>query len=131
MKISAIFGVSLLLGACAGGQKAHCNVDPVVFCAPFEELEKDLSAREKDWLLQATPPDIIKLHRGFGTHIRNRFGLWEDNEITHFFNANGVNDADNMSGPFMTGFIGYLRGQPVVMTQEIKKLSLPPPPPPR
>jgi hypothetical protein len=132
MKLLATFGISVLLGACAsaGDKKAQCNVDPAIFCAPFELLSTELSAQDKDRLLQATPTDIILMHHGFGTGIRNRFGLWHGNELTRFFKANGVDHPDSMSGPFITGFIGYLQGQDVVMTQEIAKLPPPPPPPP-
>lgn len=130
MKIIAIVLVSLLAGACSTRPVASCNVTPAMFCSPFAELAADLSPQDKQQLLQATPDDIVLMHHGFGTGIRNRFGLWQDNELTRFFKANGVDHPDSMLGPFITGFIGYLHGRKVVMTQEIVELPPPPPPPP-
>ncbi|PKM07430.1 MAG: hypothetical protein CVV14_08725 [Gammaproteobacteria bacterium HGW-Gammaproteobacteria-4] len=132
MKISTFLGTGLLFAACASAseQKAYCDVDPVIFCAPFEQLAAALTEQDKERLLRATPVDIVLMHHGFGMGIRNRFGLWRDNELTRFFKSNGVDHPDSMSGPFISGFIGYLEGQPVVMTQEIEKHQPPPPPPP-
>jgi hypothetical protein len=130
MKNVAILVLFLMLCGCEATDKTSCSVDPDIFCKPFEQLSADLSPEDKTRLLEATPRDIIMMHHGFGTGIRNRFDLWGENDLTQFFNDNGVQHPDGMSAPFITGFIGYLQGRRVVMTEEIKKVPPPPPPPP-
>jgi len=127
MTISAL---SFLLSGCVADSEPTCKVDPDIFCEPFQQISTELSSEDKERLLAATPRDIIGMHRGFGTAIRNSFGLWHDNDLTRFFKSNGVDDPDSMSGPFITGLIGYLEGREVVMTEEIEKIPPPPPPPP-
>ncbi|WP_407353289.1 DUF6794 domain-containing protein [Luteimonas sp. R10] len=130
MKHLKTFVLCLLLAGCAAEPDSTCKVDPVIFCEPFEQISAELSPQDKNHLLEAAPRDIILMHHGFGTAIRNRFGLWHDNDLTRFFKSNGVDHPDSMSGPFITGLIGYLEGRNVLMTEEIKKIPPPPPPPP-
>ncbi|WP_082112964.1 DUF6794 domain-containing protein [Pseudoxanthomonas suwonensis] len=130
MRYLAASALFLLLAGCAVESDSTCKVDPAIFCEPFKQISAELSPEDKTHLLEATPYDITLMHRGFGTAIRNRFDLWHDNDLTRFFKSNGVDHPDSMSGPFITGFIGYLEGRQVLMTEEIGKIPPPPPPPP-
>lgn len=44
-------------------------------------LFNDLGADEKIQFFNAPKKDLIKFHHGFGTHIRNTFGLWSHHPL--------------------------------------------------
>lgn len=45
-----------------------------------KRLLAELSKKEKKALKETKEDDLIMLHHGFGTDIRNVFGLWDGNE---------------------------------------------------
>jgi hypothetical protein len=50
-------------------------------------------------------------HHGFGTAMRNGWGLWEDNELTrHFRDSYGLGHADDMSGLILSGVEAKVKG---------------------
>jgi len=128
MKILAIVLVALL-AACASTPKKTCQVTPSIFCEPFAELAATLPLSEQQRLLEMRADEYWRLHLGFGMGVRNRFDLWGDNELTAFFRENGVSHPDDMSVPFIGGFVEYLRGGPVDVENAIRIYRLPPPPP--
>ncbi len=121
----------LLAIGCSTPQEP-CKVEPVMFCAPFKELERTLPDSAKQELLAMPKSDYIQLHFGLGMEVRNQLDLWGDNEITRFFTAHGVDHPDDMSMPFIGGFVDYLRGENVDMVKAMETygMRLPPPPPP-
>jgi len=48
----------------------------------LEEVIKILdiwvTKKDKEWLIKQKKDDLIMLHHGFGTWIRNTFGLWRE-----------------------------------------------------
>jgi hypothetical protein len=120
----------LLIAGCSVAQPNSCRVDPGIFCAPFEQLEQEMPAEAKKELLTLPKDQYIQMHFGLGMTVRNRFGLWQDNEITQFFRRNGVDHPDDMSMPFIGGFVEHLQGHDVDMVKAIETYGLPPPPVP-
>lgn len=120
----------LLIAGCSATQTNSCRVDPVIFCEPFKQLEEEMPAEAKEELLALPREQYIRLHFGLGKAVRNRFGLWGDNEITQFFHQNGVDHPDDMSMPFIGGFVEHLQGHNVDMVKAIETYGLPPPPAP-
>ena len=51
------------------------NVKDVV-----KDLIKDMSEKDRDRLKDMSEKKLITLHHGFGTYIRNSFGLWTGNK---------------------------------------------------
>jgi hypothetical protein len=129
MKNLAVISL-LLVSGCSAAQTESCRVDPVIFCEPFEQLEEEMPGEAKQELLALPQEQYIQMHFGLGMAVRNRFGLWQDNEITQFFRQNGVDHPDDMSMPFIGGFVEYLQGHNVDMVKAIETYGLPPPPPP-
>lgn len=124
--------ILVLLSAVVGCQHravAECNVDPEIFCTPFEELAAEMPGSAKEELLALPKEEYWKLHFGLGMGVRNRFGLWQDNALTRFFRDNGIDHPDSMSGPFIDGYVLYLKGEPVVMKDLLEPHVVPPPPP--
>jgi len=125
-----LLAVLILLASCARHTELRCDVDPAIFCQPFEKLNAVLPSSAKQQLLALPQNQYAALHMGLGLDVRNRFGLWEDNDITRYFRAHGVNHPDYMSTPFIAGFVEYLQGKHVDMAREIKLWVPGPPPPP-
>ena len=128
MKIPVALTLIMIAGCTASAEA--CNVDPAMFCEPFKTLKSEMPDSVEKELLALPKEDYWKLHHGFGTGIRNRFGLWQDNELTQFFRANGIAHPEGMSGPFIAGYVLYLQRKPVVMKDLLAAHRPPPPPPP-
>jgi hypothetical protein len=47
---------------------------------------------------------------GLGMWLRNNLGLWWDCPLTRYFNARGVEHADNMSGAILDAYWRHLQG---------------------
>lgn len=122
-----VLAVCLLTGCQRLSEKA-CDVDPQIFCEPFAALAAEMPASAKAELLAMPEDEYWKLHFGLGMGVRNRFDLWQDNELTRFFKENGLDHPDSMSTPFIEGYVRYLRGVPVVMRQLVIAHAVPPPP---
>ena len=129
MKNLAILVFLSSLVGCQLGASGNCKVDPEIFCAPFKELATEMPDSAKQELLALPKEEYWKLHFGLGMGVRNRFGLWQDNELTRFFRDNGIDHPDSMSGPFIDGYVLYLRGEPVAMKNLLEQHLVPPPPP--
>jgi len=60
--------------------KPEANTNwPVTCYDAIEVLMQELPQSEKDNLAAMAEADLILLHHGFGTTIRNEFGLWNGN----------------------------------------------------
>lgn len=129
MKNLAILVFLGTLVGCQHRAAVKCDVDPEIFCAPFKEVAAEMPDSVKKKLLALPKEEYWKLHFGLGMAVRNRFGLWEDNELTRFFRANGIDHPDSMSGPFIDGYVLYLQGKPVAMKGLLEQHIVPPPPP--
>lgn len=53
----------------------------------------------------------ITLHHGFGTALRNNWGLWSGSKLKQFFEKTyGIKHADDMSGLILEGLDARLNG---------------------
>lgn len=88
--VAAIFTV-LLLGNIAVGQKPK-TVDEAVQVLKTKWLQ----ANDRDWILRNTKDEVrSRLYMGFGTAVRNEFGLWGDNQPLH--DSCGTKDPEGCS----------------------------------
>lgn len=125
----ALIVVSALLTGYSGPARA-CDVEPAIFCGPFKEMAAGMPDSAKKELLALPKNEHWQLHFGLGMAVRNEFGLWQDNALTRFFRANGIDHPDEMSGPFIDGYVLYLQGKPVYMKRVLEDPANRPPPPP-
>ena len=93
-------------------------------------MASEMPESEQKRLLALTPEERALLHFSLGMGVRNRFGLWQDSELTRYFRSMGVGHPDEMSAPFIAGFVEFVRGEPVEMADIIPAYVAPPPPPP-
>ena len=123
MRRIPILMIVMAIGAACGdapvAESTTCSAEPKLFCEPFVDLASKLSDEDKSFLANATGEDLIMLHHGFGTGVRNEYGLWKENALTQFFRAQGVEHPDDMSGHFICGLSKWLRKEPTDMVQII------------
>ena len=53
---------------------------PKTVAEAVDRLLSTLSEKEKEDIKNMSKNDLIDLHFGLGTYIRNAFGLWKENE---------------------------------------------------
>ena len=72
-----------------------------------------------DWK-NCTEEEMVNYHHGFGTWIRNEFGLWHDGKLVSYFNSIGIYHADDMSGIILTSLHRSLHCKDIRLEEQIK-----------
>ena len=62
----------------------------------------------------------IFLHHGFGTWLRNNWGLWQGERLAKYFNEKGIFHPDDMSGIILDTFQLHLNGKPLELEKKIQ-----------
>lgn len=82
----------------------------------LEEIVVDLANKlppgEKKYLAELEKYDLSQLHHGYGTHIRNTYGLWIDNPLTK-------NWRENEDGRDIRGGVDYSVDHPDAVSMRI------------
>jgi hypothetical protein len=80
----------------------------------FKALEKSLTKKDIDKFKNMDEDALSQLHHGFGTHIRNNFGLWgnkddkDNSDVKKYFDSMGLHHADDMSAIIIQSWHRYL-----------------------
>ena len=61
-----------------------------------------------------------RLHHGFGTWMRNNWGLWGGSSLAKYFNEKGIFHPDDMSGIILTSYHRRLNNKPIDLEEQIK-----------
>lgn len=77
-----------------------------------EDLYEKLPPGEKKYLADLDKYDLFKLHHGYGTHIRNTYGLWIDSPLTK-------NWRENEDGRDIRGEVDYSVDHPDAVSMHI------------
>ncbi len=93
---------------------------PVDLNDALAELDRTVSEKEKAFR-KANRDDDALMHMGLGQYLRNHWGLWHDSRLAKWFNAKGVNHADDMSGILLDAWLARLRGEPFDLEAGIRK----------
>ncbi len=94
---------------------------PNTLDAALTELEHMLPASFKESIRCGTEDNIVWYHHGFGTWIRNNWGLWSGGKLSRYFRSFGVNHPDDMSGLILTLFWRRLNGLPIDPGSEVHR----------
>ena len=86
----------------------------------FVELKKMLSSALLDEIRLKSEKDMILYHHGFGTWLRNNWGLWASSRLAQYFNQLGINHPDDMSGIILTSFWRHLHSKPVGLEEQVE-----------
>ncbi len=60
------------------------------------------------------------LHHGFGTSIRNNWGLWEGSDLQRWFKERGIHHPDDMSSIILTSVYREIMDEPRRLDEQIK-----------
>jgi len=77
----------------------------------FDELDRMLSDNEKEDIKNI--PNICLLHHGFGTYLRNKWGLWTGSVLSKQFKDHGVTHPDSMSAIILRLYNKKLNNKPL------------------
>jgi glutathione peroxidase-family protein len=86
----------------------------------FSELKKMLSPALLNEIRLKSEKDVIEYHHGFGTWLRNNWGLWAGSRLAQYFRQLGINHPDDMSGIILTSFWRYLHSQPIKLEEQVE-----------
>ncbi len=86
----------------------------------FVQLKKLLKPEDIKKMRRGTEDDMIQYHFGLGMWLRNNWGLWKGSRLTKWFNAQGINHPDDMSGIILDSFWRHLNDKPIKLEEQIK-----------
>ena len=101
----------------AKGDKIHIPKD-LEDC--FAELKRLLPKEDVQAMRKGTEADMIQYHHGLGTWIRNNWGLWRGSALSKWFNKQGIQHPDDMSGIILDSFWRHLNSKPIKLDEQIK-----------
>jgi len=62
------------------------------------------------------------LHHGFGTNLRNSWGLWHNSKLAQYFkDTYGLGHADDMSGLIISGLVAQIQGQIHKVDEQVER----------
>jgi len=86
----------------------------------FVQLEKILKSGDIEKMRSGTEEDMVKYHHGFGTWMRNDWGLWGGSRLAKWFNTQGIRHPDDMSGIILDSFWRHLNNKPIKLDEQVK-----------
>jgi hypothetical protein len=86
----------------------------------FKELEIMLMPEFIQKIRDGSEDDMVQYHFGLGLWMRNNWGLWKGLRLAKWFNAQGIDQPDDMSGIILTSFWRHLHKQPIKMDEQVK-----------
>ena len=131
MKRCAILmsAVALVLAGCASPQQPKSNRSlaqedeiyiPRDLDDCFARLEEILQPEDVEMMKSGTEDDMIQYHFGLGMWMRNNWGLWGDSRLARWFNAQGIQHPDDMSGIILDSFWRHLNEKPIHLKEQIE-----------
>jgi len=74
------------------------------------------------WLAMNETQALAQAHHGFGTTLRNNWGLWDENsELYKYFKEMGLFHADDMSSVILKSYHRYKNGKDQKIDEQIKR----------
>lgn len=86
----------------------------------FRELKAMLMPELLDKMKNGSQEKMSMYHYGLGMWMRNNWGLWSGSRFAKYFNALGINNADDMSGIILDVFWNHLNGRPLQIEERVK-----------
>lgn len=87
----------------------------------FEQIDTFWNDSTKQEVAKWTEDEFIgKAHHGFGTWIRNNWGLWGGSRLSEYFHKMGVHHPDDMSGIILTSYHRKLTGKQLEVQAQVQ-----------
>jgi hypothetical protein len=98
------------------------KIDEVSIPKNLEEAINLLTTNEnKEFVKDKTEKEFLSyLHHGFGTGLRNGWGLWTGSILAKWFNEKGVYHADDMSSIILTSIYRVFNNKEIDLEGQIK-----------
>ncbi len=84
------------------------------------ELDKMLPEEIIEEMAERTEDEMIRYHHGFGTWLRNNWGLWSGSKLSEYFNSLGIYHPDDMSCIILYSYWRRLNGKPIELEVQIQ-----------
>jgi hypothetical protein len=85
-----------------------------------KELDNMLTIELKQEIKNGNKDDLIQYHFGLGSWMRNNWGLWAGSNLSKWFNSNGINHPDDMSGIIIDTYYHHLRNEPLGLEKKLE-----------
>jgi len=78
--------------------------------------------KESEWFKNTEEKEVLStVHHGFGTWIRNTWGLWnKESNMYKYFLEMGLWHADDMSNVILTSYHRFINGKELELQEQIK-----------
>ena len=87
----------------------------------FVELNKMIHMDDIEIFQDTVKEDLSCYHHGFGTNLRNKWGLWnEKSSLYKYFKQMGIFHADDMSGIIMTSLWRDMHGKDLRLDEQVR-----------
>ncbi len=86
----------------------------------FVELNKIIPTKDIEIFKDTVKEDLSCYHHGFGTSLRNKWGLWKGSCLSKWFKDQGIRHPDDMSGIIMKSYWRYLKKKPIDLDAQIE-----------
>src|ERR1700733_5035031 len=84
----------------------------------LQELDSMLPAAAKNDINAIDKSEMTLYHLGFGTWLRNNWGLWKGSRLADHFHSIGIQHPDDMSGTILDAYWAKLHGQPINVAEQ-------------
>lgn len=110
----------MLMGAHLEGMKIHKDSNsatgiyiPISFEDALKELDDILPPAAKRDIQMVDQSEMISYHHGFGTWMRNNWGLWKGGPLSKDMQRLGFTHPDDMSGTIFESYWLKVHGKPI------------------
>lgn len=79
----------------------------------LKELSRMLHPQLIERIKSGTENDLHQYHLGLGMWMRNYWGLWQGSRLSTWFNQEGIQEPDAMSGIILHSYWRHLNAQPI------------------
>ncbi len=86
----------------------------------FESLDVILGDKVEEFKQWGEEEAISKCHHGFGTGLRNEWGLWNGSELKSYFKDMGLWHADDMSSVILVSYHRHLNKKSLDLDSQVQ-----------
>ncbi len=85
----------------------------------FSQLDKKLTAKDRQIIASTSEEGLWEYHFGFGTGLRNEWGLWAHSRLAQYFEALGVDHPEEMSSIIIKSYWRRLNHQDLKLEEQL------------
>ena len=94
---------------------------PNSFVESLEQLDTLINDEMKEWIKCLPDGEFVAyVHHGFGTYLRNNWGLWGDSNLARSLRMKGLSHPDDMSGIILHSYQRKLKKEKIKFEEQVK-----------